>query len=71
MADCSVEKVCAVVVTYYPEVEALRALITAIAVQVGAIVVVDNTGQEEVAFPDVSAWAGHTHVLRQQGNIGL
>lgn len=71
MADCSVERVCAVVVTYHPEVETLRALITAICGQVGAIVVVDNTGLESLAFPDVLSWTSNARVLRQGDNIGL
>lgn len=71
MADQGNEKVCAVVVTYHPDVAALQALIMAISDQVGGIVVVDNSGPSVAAFPDVASWAIQSRVLRQKDNIGL
>ncbi len=62
--------VCAIVVTYRPDAEVLRTLLDAVTGQVGAVVVVDNTGADEPgrcsdAMPGVAA------VLRQGGNAGL
>ena len=71
MVDHDVEKVCAVVVTYCPDVEVLRALINAVSGQVGIVLIVDNTGRDESSFPDVSPQKGRVHVLAQAHNIGL
>jgi len=70
MADHGTEKVCAVVVTYRPDVEVLRELVGAVSGQVGAVLIVDNTGCD-TSFPDVSSPTGRVHVLPQTHNIGL
>lgn len=67
MTDSSAPSVCAIVVTYRPDVTALRALVRAVTDQVAAVVVVDNGGAE---------WAGddigeQAVVLRQGSNLGL
>lgn len=64
------EEVCAVVVTYHPDPMMLRELLDAIVMQVGAVVVVDNTapgsaGQCGDVFSDIAT------VLPQKGNAGL
>lgn len=70
MVDQSIQKVCAVVVTYRPDVEVLRVLIGVISSQVGMVLIVDNTGGE-ASFPDVSPSHGQVCVLAQTHNIGL
>lgn len=70
MVDQSIQKVCAVVVTYRPDVEVLRALVGAVSGQVGMVLIVDNTGSE-TSFPDVSPGHGQVCVLAQTHNIGL
>lgn len=62
--------VCAVVVTYQPEVPALLKLISTIRKQVHALVIVDNTGTVRPwhigeTIPDVDV------LLRQEVNVGL
>jgi rhamnosyltransferase len=59
--------VCAVLVTFYPDAEALRRAISAVRPQVESLVVVDN------ATPDIERALGEADVvlLRQRTNVGL
>lgn len=70
MVDQGSKNICAVIVTYQPNVEILRALVGVLAGQVGAILIVDNTGCDD-SFPDVVPSVGEVHVLVQARNIGL
>ncbi|HET6807302.1 MAG TPA: glycosyltransferase family 2 protein [Frateuria sp.] len=70
MAEPSTSQVCAVVITYRPDPEALRALLAAVRGQVGATVVVDNSGPEHV-LPIEASEPAVGAVLRQARNIGL
>lgn len=70
MIDVKIQEVCAVVVTYHPDPWALAELLDAITVQVGAVVVVDNTapsdvGQFGIALPEAVS------VLHLPDNQGL
>ena len=61
------DAVCAVLVSYHPDVATLRAAVDAVRPQVGTLVVVDNgsTGL------DSALDGSETVVLRQDGNVGL
>ncbi len=65
-------KVCAIVVSFFPDVPTLRRLFTATAPQVGALVVVDN-GTSDTSFDGFCAQAESDHIviLKQPRNIGL
>ena len=65
-------KVCAIVVSFFPDVTTLRRLFTATAPQVGALVVVDN-GTSDTSFDGFCAQAESDHIviLKQPRNIGL
>jgi rhamnosyltransferase len=64
------ESVCAVAVTYRPDIEVLRGLLNAIAPQVGSVVVVDNTGGNDVRIDEIIDHAS-IHLLPQFSNVGL
>jgi rhamnosyltransferase len=66
VADPRLSEVCALIVTYRPELAALQALQAALLGQVGATLVVDNTGTDGGCFD-----AGATVVLHQSENLGL
>lgn len=70
MTECEEQAVCAIVVTYRPDPFALRSLLDAVGAQVGAIVIVDNTGPDEASRCS-DAMPGVVAVLRQGGNAGL
>lgn len=70
MVKASKLSVCAVIVTYFPESPTLKRLIEAVVDQVDAIVLIDNTGGQELD----DLWEGlHdlVHLIRQPRNIGL
>lgn len=67
IATSAVAQVTAVVVTYHPEPAALQQLLTRLAAQVGAVLVVDNSPSQ---CPLPGDAPGLT-VLRQHANIGL
>lgn len=69
MTDSSIHSICAVVVTYHPDLLALRALLDALVAQVGAVVVVDNSGMGGTTVPEDIP--GASIVLHQGKNIGL
>lgn len=80
MIDYSPASVCAVVVTYQPELTALRALIAAVKDQVGAIVVIDNAsggnwqqglGAELLARGGAVLAQSHNEGLAAAQNIGI
>ena len=65
-------KVCAIVVSFFPDVPTLRRLFTAILPQVGALVIIDN-GTSDATF---DAFCAHVEsdkvfILKQSRNIGL
>ena len=70
MTEADVQSVCAVVVAYRPELAVLRDLLRAVLMQVGAIVVVDNTPTDEVGVGACDV-PQKTHLLPQHGNVGL
>lgn len=70
MTDGVVNGVCAVVVTYRPDPPALRALLASVAVQVGAVVVVDNSDTDLAPALSEPAPLGVT-LLRLGRNAGL
>jgi rhamnosyltransferase len=65
-------KVCAIVVSYFPDVTTLRRLFTATVPQVGALVIVDN-GTSDTSFDGFCAQVKSDHIiiLKQPRNIGL
>lgn len=67
MDDVRVAGVCAVVVTYRPEVGVVQQLLDAIVPQVGAVVLVDNTSPPDAAAREHDG----VHVIRLQRNAGL
>lgn len=71
MTERDVQGVCAVAVTYHPDAAALHELLSAVSGQVGMVLIVDNTDNQDAVFPDVSAWAGRVQVQRQNQNLGL
>lgn len=70
MTEADVQMVCAVVVAYRPEPLVLRDLLHAVSMQVGAIVVVDNTPHGEKGAGACDVPQG-TYLLPQHGNVGL
>src|SRR5690242_2271768 len=68
VAEGTVIEVCALIVTYRPDPQALDALLQSLQGQVGAIVMVDNTdtGERPVVEADRSVT-----VLYQPRNLGL
>lgn len=70
MSNTSLSGVCALVVTYRPDPLALRALLDALSGQVGATLVVDNTGAGEPSCVE-AGMPGVTAVVRLPDNIGL
>lgn len=67
MADSRSTRVCAVVVTYYPDHGALKQLLDAACPQVDAVVLVDNTPTSDAAAREHEG----VHVIRLQRNAGL
>jgi rhamnosyltransferase len=66
----SAEAVAAVVVCYFPDLSALRTQVRALAVQVGRVIVIDNTPGERIT--DLSALASEPCELHANGqNLGL
>ena len=65
-------KICAIVVSYFPDVETLFRLLTAILPQVDALVIVDN-GTSDASFDGFCAHIERDKVfiLKQSRNIGL
>lgn len=68
--DRSLDSVCALIVTYWPERNTLRGVVEAIRPQVGGIVVVDNSGDEDPVSPALTD-ANVDAVLSHPDNIGL
>ena len=63
----------AVVVTYLPDIQALRKLLVALAAQVAGVQIVDNTPQADARVPallDELAF-GNVHLLRLGENLGI
>ncbi|MGN2247006.1 glycosyltransferase family 2 protein [Frateuria sp. GZRR35] len=58
------------VVTYHPDPDQLRALLASLQDQVGATVVVDNSGPDQRSSIDADGWAVAA-ILQQPSNIGL
>jgi rhamnosyltransferase len=69
VTEVGLARVCAIVVAYRPNLDVLRELLGALAVQVGAVLVVDNTDADEAGIP--ADFPGATAVLRQPENPGL
>ncbi|MBA4422642.1 MAG: glycosyltransferase family 2 protein [Syntrophus sp. (in: bacteria)] len=65
-------KICAIVVSYFPDVETLHRLLTAILPQVDALVVVDN-GTSDAVFDGFCAHveSDKVFILKHSRNIGL
>lgn len=61
--------VCAVIVSHFPEPATLRRLVAVIGPQVGAVVLVDNTGTGRA--DDLPVLPSGVHVVAQPSNIGL
>lgn len=72
MTDDSTVTVCAVIVSYQPDMAALRSLANGIAAQVGALVLVDNSSVDasQQAVEEAVCDCGGV-VLRQSHNVGL
>lgn len=72
MTEHAVAAVCAVIVSYHPEPAALSRLVDGMAAQVGAVVLVDNTGDSawHPALGETLAVRGGA-LLAQSRNIGL
>ncbi|MEO9079939.1 MAG: glycosyltransferase family 2 protein [Rhodanobacter sp.] len=72
MTEHPEQNVCAVVVSYHPDPPAIRALIDAVATQVGAVVLVDNAsdGEWHSTLAAIVQAAGGA-MLVQSRNIGL
>ena len=62
--------VCAVVVTWQPDIEVLRQLLAALASQVGHVVVVDN-GTRDPEFRELCAARSNLMLVALRGNHGL
>lgn len=73
MSDLHVEHVCAVVVTYRPELALLNDLLRAVRAQVGGVVVVDNTADSWSMGSDCTdaPIADDVELLRLRENAGL
>jgi rhamnosyltransferase len=70
--DGTVAKVCAIVVTYHPELPILESVLDAVASQVSAVVIVDNgSDRETVGWLSERACQGGVHVLPLEQNLGL
>lgn len=66
------DKVCAVVVTFFPDVATLRRLVTATLPQVGGLVIVDNGAADDRLDGSCACFENDKVViLKQPGNIGL
>jgi rhamnosyltransferase len=63
--------VCAVVVTYHPDPDSLRALLPALKAQVGRVIVVDNGSAADVAQWVPPADADRVELVRNDRNHGL
>lgn len=70
VTEPDISTVCAVVVAYHPDEVAMRALLRAVAPQVGASVVVDNTPEDAVTGLGRTPPPGTTW-LPESGNVGL
>lgn len=70
MGKQEMSSVCAVAVTYKPDLDILRGLLDAIAPQVGAVVVVDNTAEPGARISEISG-QGSVYLLPQPSNVGL
>lgn len=57
LPPASTRRVCAVVVAYYPTLAMLRELLIAVSPQVGAVVIVDNTPEAQLAQGDLGSWS--------------
>ena len=67
----SLSTVAAVVVTYYPNFERLRTLLTNIEAQVGQIFIIDNGSGNSREIQAISASVKHTQVILCHKNLGL
>ncbi|MBM4312507.1 MAG: glycosyltransferase family 2 protein [Deltaproteobacteria bacterium] len=66
------DKVCAIVVSFFPDVAALRKLVTATLPQVDALVIVDNaTSDDSFGAFCAAVENGKAVVLKQPRNVGL
>lgn len=66
------KNVCAVIVTYQPDMSRLGALLKAVIPQVGGLVVVNNGGSGTIALPDISQdSAARYGVLDMLRNLGV
>jgi rhamnosyltransferase len=63
--------VSAVVVTYHPEPDSLRALLPALLAQVGRVIVVDNGSAADVSYWVPLQAAGRVELLRNDQNHGI
>lgn len=70
MTEAGFRDVCAVVVTYHPDLPLLSELLAALCPQVGAVIVVDNTGGRIDGLTGMVEGAGGT-LLAREGNLGL
>ncbi len=70
-ADERCADVCAVIVTFNPEVEPLRALVLALQRQAGRVIIVDNASDADVATAVPPALAADVTVLRNAQNLGI
>ena len=63
----------AVVVTYLPDIQVLNELLTALAVQVACVQIVDNTPQADARVPALldELALGNMHLLRMGENLGI
>jgi rhamnosyltransferase len=72
MTRLSTSEICAVIVSYHPDPDAITSLIDAVAPQVGAVVLVDNaSGGDWQAALERTLVAAHGGLLGQPRNIGL
>ncbi|MBP1475478.1 glycosyltransferase family 2 protein [Frateuria sp. MAH-13] len=69
MTSTKAKAVCAVIVSYFPESATLRRLVESVTPQVGAVVLVDNSGSGHAN--DLPGLADGVHVLAQSVNVGL